>query len=169
MAFVATSWPLFDGVADAFDDYAHELGEILEKGIPGQAGNECPNKELRKVQRRMIKAWSWLFDGAFHKRDTSLNFEVPITNESEIVIEELSVCPLRFVKEEVKALLQERGETFWKCRFRRFVSYSGDDVDDSHNAVSASSTCSPFLTSCGKEERVLTMIIGTTGRRPVYD
>jgi hypothetical protein len=69
-----------------------------------------------------IKAWSWKFDGAFYREDTTLRLEIEDDDKKEHSVAELNVHPLQHTSDDAKALLKRRGETFWSCRSSRFVS-----------------------------------------------
>ncbi|KAF9883981.1 hypothetical protein FE257_002422 [Aspergillus nanangensis] len=69
-----------------------------------------------------LDCWSWEFDGQFRREQTNVYVNWP-SSASEIDISELNTYPLSFDHSGVEALLRKRGETVWKCRRERFVSY----------------------------------------------
>lgn len=64
------------------------------------------------------------FDGAFKRAQTEIKIEWPARSSREMPITSLSAYPLRFSDPSVKGRLVNRGRIFWKCRKRRFVSYT---------------------------------------------
>ena len=88
-----------------------------------------------------ISAWTLTFDGKFHKcrNDLKRTFEFAHVNE-EIRIDSLNVFPLRFGTTEMRATLEQRGRTFWRCRYKHYISYQ--QVDRGHlNSVRSLLQC----------------------------
>ncbi|KAM0224113.1 hypothetical protein ACHAQD_002484 [Fusarium lateritium] len=80
----------------------------------------------------------WTFDGMFHK--TSKEFAIidlprDIKSETEeFAITDLPLYPIEYASSEVAVALRQRGRMFWKCRFRNYVSLTGEmseDIQDS--------------------------------------
>lgn len=103
-----------------------------------------------------VSAWQWDFDGHFQRRDGNLLFSTQIGESSMrngsvvkdksafktkddagevIAIDELRVFPIQHAPAEVVAKLRRRGQVFWKCRNRAFVSYRENDEDSDENLV----------------------------------
>ena len=79
----------------------------------------------------------WDYDGNFQsvQKDTEVSY---ICNEySAFPMTQLSWYPLRYAKQEIRHSIKVRGETFWKCRQKRYVEYAGRDCDLIHYQVSA--------------------------------
>jgi hypothetical protein len=60
--------------------------------------------------------------------------EIDANDLTEKNIGELDLRPLGHVSKAVADLLQRRGEMFWKCRIRHFVSYRLEKGRESHHA-----------------------------------
>lgn len=112
------------------------------------------------MQDFMISAWQWDFDGNFKRRVQNLTFCIEIWKASMqnmsdskdkstpkakgdsgevIAIHELIVFPIQYAPPEVVAKLRRRGQVFWKCRNRAYVSYRENDKDSNDSLV-----CLPF-------------------------
>ncbi|KAJ8131879.1 hypothetical protein O1611_g1743 [Lasiodiplodia mahajangana] len=107
------------------------------------------------VQNWNIWAWHWDYDGNFQRRNNCLSFSIAeekvldsqtasklkaTGQESEsglvaIPIQDLRVFPIRFAPPDIAEKLRRRGKTFWKCRFRSFVSYEENAIDGQENTV----------------------------------
>jgi hypothetical protein len=75
------------------------------------------------------EAWSYKYDGSFYREREPIKIKMPVDDiKKETAITALNVFPMRFADEETKALLENRGREFWRCRERRLVSYS--DTND---------------------------------------
>ncbi|KEF52040.1 uncharacterized protein A1O9_12030 [Exophiala aquamarina CBS 119918] len=77
-----------------------------------------------------ISVWSWSYDGHFYREKTKLQFEVLQGKREEQFINNISVYPLKFAEPALREQLRTRGETFWKCRFCRPMSYHEDTSSD---------------------------------------
>ncbi|KAH7333074.1 hypothetical protein BKA65DRAFT_507096 [Rhexocercosporidium sp. MPI-PUGE-AT-0058] len=113
---------------DLLAEYSSILGSMLSRAEqwekPKKKNSSC------SIHTWKLSAWSWKFDGAFSRVKTSheLTLEVRDKQEqSEVDIDSLNLFPLSFADEATKALLQKRGEMFWKCRFKHLVSYRDED------------------------------------------
>ncbi|KAK7226789.1 hypothetical protein V2G26_014792 [Clonostachys chloroleuca] len=51
---------------------------------------------------------------------------------TEVEIADLNIMPLQYAPKETHEHLRKRGETFWKCRKRRLVSYEQERKDGTH-------------------------------------
>ncbi|KAF6824088.1 P-loop containing nucleoside triphosphate hydrolase [Colletotrichum musicola] len=78
-----------------------------------------------------IEASFWIFDGSFYSTSTRVDLSrVPaVTSTKEFDIWDLPVHPLRFAKDHVAEALRRRGEMLWKCRHRKYISYTGQTSD----------------------------------------
>ncbi|KAI4134159.1 MAG: hypothetical protein LQ347_001757 [Umbilicaria vellea] len=107
--FVSKSWPLGSNVRNVFDS---------------RGGSEVQSKPHHSKRRSwVIKVWSWRFDGIFRKVQSKLYPQLDANDHSEKNIADLNVQPLRHISESQAQHLKRRGETFWTCRLRNFVSY----------------------------------------------
>ncbi|KAH6954262.1 P-loop containing nucleoside triphosphate hydrolase protein [Fusarium avenaceum] len=81
----------------------------------------------------------WTFDGMFHK--TSKQFAITdlprdVKSEAEeFAITDLPLYPIEYASSEVAEALRQRGRMFWKCRFRNYVSLSGDMNEDIQDSI----------------------------------
>jgi hypothetical protein len=80
----------------------------------------CPETDRLPLE---LSCWSWNFDGLFRKENTSLFVDWPSPSASVIRISDLATYPLRLDTTGRERILRDRGEVFWKCRQRYFVSY----------------------------------------------
>ncbi|TGO75035.1 hypothetical protein BELL_0239g00110 [Botrytis elliptica] len=77
---------------------------------------------------------SWSFDGAFNRVSTRLTLEIDGSEKTEYAIRDLNIRPIAYASDEDRKTLQSRGEMFWKCRERHFVSYQEHGRGDLHGA-----------------------------------
>ncbi|RAL14096.1 ATP-binding protein [Aspergillus homomorphus CBS 101889] len=82
-----------------------------------------------------VSAWSYEFDGVFHQKPVILVIKLDVTNPTEEVsLISLEVAPLEYANPELRAKLERRGKTYWACRKKKFISYSGSgDIDSLSN------------------------------------
>lgn len=74
-----------------------------------------------------VDVWSYRFNGEFVRDKRSMNIKFKaLSLDQEVEISKLGVYPLRFADEKLKLQLETRGKTFWTCRYRNLVSYTGD-------------------------------------------
>ncbi|KAL7911733.1 P-loop containing nucleoside triphosphate hydrolase protein [Trichoderma velutinum] len=69
--------------------------------------------------------YSWEFDGNFYKSFSDLSIEDLPSETDNFLITDMSVYPIEFASQEIVTALRKRGNMFWKCRTRHYVSYSG--------------------------------------------
>jgi ATPase family associated with various cellular activities (AAA) len=115
MGFVSRTWPLNMRLLEYSD----------EKYLPSVCSDLHKFKEPTRTGCRIceIEAWSWKFDGTFYRETTLLTLELGSNDNVEKNIADLNIRPVKYVTDEVRDLLNRRGEIFWSCRFRHFVSY----------------------------------------------
>jgi hypothetical protein len=70
-----------------------------------------------------LKCWSWVFDGSFRKDHVNITIPWPEPGASRVPISSLAARPLRLDTSNLHQRLEKRGQEFWTCRNRRFVSY----------------------------------------------
>jgi hypothetical protein len=131
-------------ITNRFLQYLFKPGDVLVEGKHQFAsGYMCnswlqdnPFSTLSRAGTRgyTIKAWSWIFQGFFSQKPTDLLLSVDGNDESEKIIDELNVRPLSHVTNLTRDRMRLRGETFWKCRVRRFVSYHEDESREFHHS-----------------------------------
>jgi hypothetical protein len=83
---------------------------------------------------------SWTFDGNYQRKDSSLTIprsRFGNSKEALLSISSLPVLPFSYAEDCSREYLEHRGELFWKCRHRQFVSYSGLTADSKDFIVSA--------------------------------
>jgi hypothetical protein len=112
--FLSKSW------LDAADSFFSERRKSSKKGS--------------RKQRWNIYVWSWGFNGAFSRQNCTLALEIDSNDLSEKDIDELNLRPLAYTTDEVACTLRQRGETFWKCRIRHFVSYHEEAGREFHHS-----------------------------------
>ncbi|KAH5758126.1 hypothetical protein HBI17_069400 [Parastagonospora nodorum] len=79
-----------------------------------------------------VSCWTIVYDGQFCSRSHTLTLElIAESHDEEVDINGLTIVPLRFVGKYLQEKLRRRGCTFWSCRIKRPISYSGDK-DASH-------------------------------------
>ncbi|KAI1374767.1 hypothetical protein F4677DRAFT_155375 [Hypoxylon crocopeplum] len=125
--------------------YLFMPGDLLVEGKGQKARAYLSTSWLRKEPsfmaislRSKLDKWKidceyWEFDGSFSRQREELTVEINLEDKSELQIDELPVKPLSFLG-EVADMLRRRGEMFWKCRFRHFVSYHEDAGRESHHS-----------------------------------
>ncbi|KAK0612921.1 P-loop containing nucleoside triphosphate hydrolase protein [Bombardia bombarda] len=72
----------------------------------------------------LLECTTWSYDGAFCRTKESLRVTWPAGPEDEIPITELNAYPLRYGEAGLREKLIARGNTFWSCRKRKFISYA---------------------------------------------
>lgn len=70
----------------------------------------------------ILHCWAWNFDGKFYRQKHDLTVLWP-SRSDQIAITDLVVYPLRYAGEGFEDKLRRRGNTFWACRKRKYVSY----------------------------------------------
>ncbi|KAI1773311.1 hypothetical protein F4818DRAFT_123908 [Hypoxylon cercidicola] len=93
------------------------LGDNEEHG----AMSQCP----WSIKSRSI-AYEGDFYCSFEQLTVKLNSDA---EDDEVEIASLDVLPLEYASSAVRKMLRRRGETFWKCRKKYFVSYEGTCTD----------------------------------------
>jgi ATPase family associated with various cellular activities (AAA) len=122
LGFVSKSWPLNTRLREPSDEKYHPSVYSDPHTFKGATRPECRICE--------IEGWSWRFDGTFSRRNVLSTLELDFNDKVEKDIADLNIRPMKYVSDEVRDLLKRRGETFWSCRFRRFVSYKETEGRD---------------------------------------
>ncbi len=120
-AYVATTW--------AKEPRSHKDDvPDLDKGRLHKLNAEKNQEPRERTYRFEVAAWSWAFDGSFEKKQNKIEIQLKVGDEDdEVRITSLNYFPLRFNEGGLYELLKKRGEMFWKCRTKHFVSYSDED------------------------------------------
>ncbi|KAJ5291366.1 hypothetical protein N7478_000617 [Penicillium angulare] len=141
VGYVARSW-----LKNTSPDGDVPSSDILD----GSFDDDFPAVPYKKDSKMKLswttKAWTWGFTGTFYRRSSDLELRMPLPHDEDQIgcrsteergdsrlkgfpITSLNVFPLKYAAKEVLDMLQRRGETFWKCRNRRLVSYKATDED----------------------------------------
>ncbi|KAI0871174.1 AAA family ATPase [Hypoxylon argillaceum] len=122
-AVIAKSWPVQNDVVEtkAWD----LMGDIDRAREDGPA--------FRSRSTWKVDGWRYAYDGRLLREDWPLEIVLESKYpDDQIPIQDLSAYPLKFAKPRVAATLEKRGQTFWKCRQQKFVSY--DNKKDANEA-----------------------------------
>ncbi|KAF5878921.1 putative aaa family atpase protein [Botrytis fragariae] len=90
------------------------------------------NPQIDSVYTMNVRSWS--FDDAFNRVSTWFTLEIKGSEKTEYAIRDLNIRPIAYASDEDRKILQSRGEMFWKCRERHFVSYQEHGRDNLHGA-----------------------------------
>ncbi|MCJ1268457.1 hypothetical protein MMC22_008345 [Lobaria immixta] len=130
-AFMATSWAMEVQGAQSFEDDDYFMRRSRKDG--SKQGLSLQGLNL-KTYSWEVSAWKWAFDGSFRKKEQTITIRHSVVDEDDVFeINSLEYFPLQYGKDELREVLERRGRTFWKCRFKNFVSYQEDD----HEALSS--------------------------------
>jgi chemotaxis signal transduction protein len=122
-------------------DWAKEVTHMHEDEDENDNYDRSRRKHRSKldsgnVQKSIRYSWTvsvtfWGFDGAFklHKGYQTIHMKVGYKGEI-IPISQLNIVPLKYAPQHLEGMLMKRGCTFWKLRFRRFVTYHGDEYGE---------------------------------------
>jgi hypothetical protein len=75
-----------------------------------------------------LPCWSWVFDGSFRKKHCEFRLEWSGFRREVKPIRNLAVYPLQYADPALEEELFRRGEKFWDCRNRIYVSYDHEDM-----------------------------------------
>ncbi|KAL6832788.1 hypothetical protein V8C40DRAFT_235978 [Trichoderma camerunense] len=115
---VATSLPREPGVGH----HKQYLNEI-------KRGNKTRPGDDEEFSIWEVETRSHAYTGRFWRFSSTLEIQLPVPPEdynTEIEITSLNVIPLLYAGDKVRQTLERRGETFWKCRHKRLISYQGN-------------------------------------------
>jgi hypothetical protein len=70
---------------------------------------------------------SWSFDGQFRNDKLTLVCRWPSNDRANIQICDLDIFPLKYDQTGLQGILQHRGQKFWSCRRRTYISYKVPD------------------------------------------
>jgi hypothetical protein len=106
-----------------------DRGYIIEQWP--HADKDAPEKDTSFV----IFCWCWEFDGEF--RIESKSFKVSLRKDAlPQLIGSLSIVPEKYYNPDSLAAIKIRGEKFWECRKKNYVTYNGWDCNKEQNHVS---------------------------------
>ncbi|PKY02830.1 P-loop containing nucleoside triphosphate hydrolase protein [Aspergillus campestris IBT 28561] len=113
-AYMATSWA--------------EQSKTAKKNNKGE---NC----IEVQQTWHVVAWSYDYDGSFYRKSTVLDIEINVEDPTEeIALRDLSVFPMRYADQGTQLRLEQRGQTYWECRKKKFVSRrSSNDIESMTN------------------------------------
>ncbi|KAI1359949.1 hypothetical protein F5Y08DRAFT_62021 [Xylaria arbuscula] len=87
---------------------------------------------LHQAERRIVGT-KWIFDGNFKQEHTHFTINEFPSDAEELPIQDLSLYPARFAKNEDLDAIRRRGRMFWKCRHRNYVCYKDTKSDGAHS------------------------------------
>ena len=149
--WLVTGWP--KEVSALPEDSEHKMRRGPKKAVvsdritdPGADEFATTREQDFDSQRSNVKKYSWkvsawtlVFNGEFYKNSREVTVDLKAAHEDEeVALDSLSMYPLHFAKPELRTRLEKRGNTFWKCRDKRLVSYE----DDSHGDLGSVRYCS---------------------------
>ncbi|EHK99106.1 putative Lon protease [Glarea lozoyensis 74030] len=140
-------------VSGPYIKYLFKPGDVLVQGIGadrngymlktwprlnslGEEGLKATGKDNRQSEWS-LEVSSWSFNGSFKRINSRLTLSVDDSDKIEHAIKELNIRPIKYASREDVKTLQKRGEMFWKCRERHFVSYQERGRGDLHSASSS--------------------------------
>ncbi|KAE8452952.1 hypothetical protein EG329_012139 [Mollisiaceae sp. DMI_Dod_QoI] len=120
-------------ITQKYMTYLVKPGDILVSLMNGRPVGHIATTwaKTHKPKEDGPKQWivsGWFFDiesdGSFKQRNHEIEIEMPSKEpDEEVRIRDLEAFPLKYASDEVQAMLKKRGETFWSCRFKKFVAY----------------------------------------------
>ncbi|CAG8959782.1 hypothetical protein HYFRA_00001689 [Hymenoscyphus fraxineus] len=117
-AFISKSWPLVSRIKEVYRQGAVDTYEVVDNG-KGRS-----KRNYKKIQSWPIDLWTWRFNGTFKTLHMCIHIQIGVDDLEEKDIADLNLRPLSHLGETQAQYLRDRGQTFWRCRFRRFISYS---------------------------------------------
>ncbi|KAI0892764.1 AAA family ATPase [Annulohypoxylon nitens] len=71
-----------------------------------------------------VKSWKFKFDGGFYRKELPITINFSCDKfDDEVRIDGLNIIPLNYAPHQYKATLENRGRSFWRCRYQHLVSY----------------------------------------------
>jgi hypothetical protein len=134
-AIIASHWPLLSHSLTHPQQRSER--RIKRSGLPLiEADSESKSEEEEEEEeedgpkRWSVKGWVWTFsDGQFLPKSVIEEITVDPYQHEPFDVDALGWFPLRYASKQIKKLLQERGEKFWRCKDGQFVNYSPPGVD----------------------------------------
>ncbi|KAI1390037.1 uncharacterized protein F4822DRAFT_400596 [Hypoxylon trugodes] len=122
-AYIGTTWPQTD-----------LRRNLPQQPLNGKARQKPDSLELRHRKRKVVlsvEGWCWEYDGTFRSSEKALEFTYWTSSPDEkLKITDLEIFPLKYATETIRAALQRRGETYWKCRGQKLVDYQSEPKDE---------------------------------------
>jgi len=115
------------------------VGKDDNRDIPTWPQPRTQKRSLGEYESKIlhkfgIRVWSFSFDGVFEKTTQNLTVEISIIyEEDDFEIKQLNLFPIDFADEEMRVVLEKRGQMFWKCRQAHLVSYEREDNSGLHH------------------------------------
>lgn len=91
---------------------------------------EVKSDGMKQLEVGLLHCWSWSFDGLLRKQWRDFKLEWEESSREVKKIQSLQVYPLRYAPENLEQDLYARGEKFWSCRTRVYVSYDNQEMLD---------------------------------------
>ena len=100
------------------------LEEVVDDRNPSKEGIE-------------LRCWSWKFDGSLRKVPRSFRLDWSGSRRDVLPIRDLSVYPLKYAEPGLEEELRARGEKFWSCTNRIYISYNDENMfgDPAHRGA----------------------------------
>ena len=83
------------------------------------------NGPKRMMIKTELELAGWNFDGNFQRTGIKKAFNLEWDVETLKPMSALPFIPFAHAEEEMRNVLVQRGNMFWKCRFQNYVSYDG--------------------------------------------
>ena len=120
-AYIAASWAIGDGKLDTAIKERSYFKDDPEK-------RAMFLKNCEETYSWKVSVWSWVFDGSFEKKHSSINIHLRVADDAdEFKVNCLNYFPLIFDTDGLRDLLNRRGKMFWKCREKKLISYQEED------------------------------------------
>jgi hypothetical protein len=146
----------FETLPYLFEPKMHVVRQISGEIIAYQTKGwiEALKKPKAPEEIGCLRCWSWSFDGCFRKRKYEFLMEWPDSRREVKQIKTLAVYPIKYAEPGVEDELFSRGEKFWDCRNRIYVSYDNQEAFGDTVQVSQFHTeCSIFANPCFQARR----------------
>lgn len=115
------------------------IGHVATSLPIGPEGDYFPhlssNTKRKETTIWKVQSRSHSYTGTFGMFSSTLDIKFPARPKDfsvEIEITNLNVVPLLYASDNVRQTLQRRGETFWKCRRKRLISYRGETMNSTN-------------------------------------
>jgi hypothetical protein len=113
-----------------------KLGTPITRTLDDRLYEDTSIPRQKKPTWRLMKYSYWDFDGNFQENQHEINVEYDGAAVGPFPITDLSVYPLKYADEGIKAKLIARGKMFWACRERKYVYYTNTNRNKANSGVS---------------------------------
>lgn len=102
---------------------------VTQKAVLPEFNDSPWKKKVKDDKKRYLwnwalPVWQYSYDGSFYRKRTFVNMEMEADDfKEETRIQNLNIYPLKYASAETRALLEQRGKTFWSCRERRLIAF----------------------------------------------